>query len=67
MALIGAAAAHAAVFHRAVALGAVGPGVAHLKQVIEAAILGREAVLELAERVVFMHIIYCICLHVSRG
>src|SRR6185312_2777001 len=45
-ALIGAAAANAAVVHRAVALGAVRARVADLKQVIEAAILSREAILK---------------------
>ena len=50
MALVGAA-LHAVVFRRAAALGAVEVGaVADLKQVIEAAFLGREAVLKLAER-----------------
>src|SRR5205814_1777727 len=51
VALIGAATANAAVFRRTPALGAVElVAVAHLKQVIEAAILSRELVLKLAKR-----------------
>src|SRR4051812_37431397 len=51
VALVGAAALHSAVLRRTPALGAVEVSpVPHLKQVIEAAILSREAVLELAKR-----------------